>query len=257
MNEEIYRQLEDMGLSEKEARVYVANLMLGPATVQQIANQAEIKRVTAYVILESLSNLGLVAQTSHGKKTFFSAEDPVSLRRLLDKKERELQQQRDNLSGILSELQALKSIPSESPVVKFYDGVEAIRTIMGSFLELHKDEKDKTICAFSNLDQLHDYFPEISENMTNPVRVKSGFSSRVIYTTKRGPILANTDSDTNRNSRYVSANVYPVTGDITIIGNHVLILSFSGNQPIAVSLTSKNIADSFRAIFAMSWDAIV
>jgi sugar-specific transcriptional regulator TrmB len=51
MNEELIGQIEELGLSNKEARVYVANLMLGPAGVQQIADASGIKRVTTYVIL--------------------------------------------------------------------------------------------------------------------------------------------------------------------------------------------------------------
>src|SRR4051812_25054594 len=83
MNDELIASIEDLGLSQKEARVYLANLMLGPATVQKIADQSGIKRVTTYVILESLNNLGLVSQSTKGKKTYFVAEEPSHLRRLL------------------------------------------------------------------------------------------------------------------------------------------------------------------------------
>lgn len=253
MNEELLRQLEDMGLSEKEAKVYVASLMLGPATVQQISTQADIKRVTTYVILESLASLGLVSQTSHGKKTYFTAEDPSSLKRLLDKKQQELSEQRKNFDTLLPDLSALQSIPAESPTVKFYDGAEAIRTIMATFLDQHKDEADKTTYAFSNLDQLHTFFPEFKKQLTNPERVKAGFSSKFIYTTERGPILADSDDRSNRDSRFVDPARYPLKGDMTIVGNHVLILSLSASRPIAVSLDSKDIADGFKAIFDLAW----
>lgn len=254
MNEQLLRQLEDMGLSEKEARVYVASLTLGPATVQQIANQADIKRVTTYVILESLANLGLVSQTSHGKKTYFTAEDPSSLKRLLDKKQQELTQQRKNFDNLLPELSSLQSIPAESPTVKFYDGAEAIRSIMANFLDQHKNESDKTTYAFSNLDQLHEFFPEFKEQMTNPERVKAGFDSKFIYTTNRGPILAESDDRTNRISKFVDPKLYPLKGDLTVVGNHVLILSLNSSKPVAVSLDSKEIADAFKAIFALAWN---
>lgn len=255
MNEQLLRQLEDMGLSEKEAKVYVASLMLGPATVQQISTQADIKRVTTYVILESLANLGLVSQTSHGKKTYFTAEEPASLKRLLDKKEEELVDQRKNFDGLLPELASLQSIPAESPTVKFYDGAEGIRTIMTSFLEQHKGNRDKAIHAFSNLDQLYAFFPDIEENAANPERLRTGYTSKFIYTTKRGPVLKETDNLRNRESRYVPIEKYPLNGDITVVGSHILMLSFSSAKPIAVSLESIEIADGLRAIFSLAWDA--
>lgn len=255
MNEQLLRQLEDMGLSEKEAKIYVASLMLGPATVQQIATQAEIKRVTTYVILESLASLGLVSQTSHGKKTYFTAEEPSSLKRLLDKKQQELAEQRKNFDSLLPDLTSLQSIPAESPTVKFYDGAEGIRSIMTSFLEQHQGEKDKSIHAFSNLDQLYAFFPDIEENSANPERLRTGYTSKFIYTTKRGDILKDSDTQSNRESRFVPLDEYPLNGDITIVGSHILMLSLTSSRPIAVSLDSKEIADGLRAIFALAWVA--
>ena len=255
MNEQLLRQLEDMGLSAKEARVYVASLTLGPSTVQQIANHADIKRVTTYVILEALANLGLVSQTSHGKKTYFTAEDPSSLKRLLDKKQHELTEQRKNFESLLPDLASLQSIPAESPTVKFYDGAEGIRAIMTSFLDLHKSEKSKEIYAFSNLDQLYAFFPDIEESFANPERIRAGYSSKLIYTSVRGPILQPSDKERNRQSCYVPIDKFPLKGDITIVGSHILILSLTTSRPIAISLDSQEIADGLKAIFDLSWDS--
>ena len=44
------KKLEAVGLTEKQAKVYVAALFLGPAAVQRIAEQAEVNRATTYVI---------------------------------------------------------------------------------------------------------------------------------------------------------------------------------------------------------------
>src|SRR6185369_9751717 len=103
-------------------------LMLGPATVQKIADQSGIKRVTTYVILESLNNLGLVSQSTKGKKTYFVAEEPSQLRRLLQKKEQAIKEQQSHFDAILPELNQLKTLPTESPNVRFYDTAEGIRT---------------------------------------------------------------------------------------------------------------------------------
>ena len=51
---EIQDVLKSIGLDDKEARVYMALLELGTATVHPIANKAEIKRPTTYLILEQL-----------------------------------------------------------------------------------------------------------------------------------------------------------------------------------------------------------
>lgn len=255
MNEEIYRQLEDMGLSEKEAKVYVASLTLGPATVQQIANQADIKRVTAYVILESLSNLGLVAQTSHGKKTFFSAEDPASLRRLLDKKEQEIKQQRKNLSDLVPDLYSLQKIAIDTPVVKYYDTVEGLRTVIGSFMINVAASEADYIYGLSNVDKVEKFFPEIAKNQGNPDRIKAGKHSLFIYTSERGPIYKHSDKQANRESRHVSIDKYPINGDLTIAGDYMLFLSLDADKPFGVTIKSSALAAAMRSMFELAWIA--
>ena len=49
------KQLKSLGFSEKEARVYLALLELGPSTTTEIARKSKINRTTGYDILESLA----------------------------------------------------------------------------------------------------------------------------------------------------------------------------------------------------------
>ena len=253
MNDELIASIEDLGLSQKEARVYLANLMLGPATVQKIADQSGIKRVTTYVILESLNNLGLVSQSTKGKKTYFVAEEPSQLRRLLQKKEQAIKEQQKNFDAILPELNDLKTLPTESPNVRFYDTAEGIRTIMDSFLEAHKDEG--TLYGISNIDQVNAFFPEIERNSSNPQRLKSGIHSKFIYTSKEGAVLKATDAERNRDSRFVPADAYPLTGDVTIVGDNIVMLSLVGNKPIGITIKSSELSKSLKAIFDLAWES--
>jgi sugar-specific transcriptional regulator TrmB len=65
-----------LGLSEKEAAVYLATLELGEDTALNIAEKSQVNRTTTYVILEKLMKLGLASTVERGKKTVFVAEDP-------------------------------------------------------------------------------------------------------------------------------------------------------------------------------------
>lgn len=53
-------KLKNLGLNEKEARVYLAALELGEASVQEIAQKSGVKRVTAHVAIEKLKTEGLL-----------------------------------------------------------------------------------------------------------------------------------------------------------------------------------------------------
>lgn len=253
MDEQIIKSIEDLGLSQKESRVYLANLALGPATVQQIADRSGIKRVTTYVILESLANLGLASQTAQGRKTYFNAEDPVALRRLLEKKEQEVKEQRESFNDLLPQLKTIRSLPKEAPGVRFYEGAEGIKSIMSSFYEAHPETKETR--GITNLDQLYSFFPEFENAGGNPTRVKAKVKSRVIYTTKKGPILKEHDKKMNRESRFVPLDKYPISGDWSMVGNHIVMLSFTGTRPIGVTINSEELAKGMMAFFDLAWES--
>ena len=255
MDEQLISNLQDLGLSEKESRVYIANLMLGPSSVQRIADQAGIKRVTTYVILESLVSLGLVSQSVKGKKTFFIAEDPISLSRLIAKREEELKDQKSNFDSILPQLKNLKNSPTDVPSVRFYDSAEGIKSIVKTFYRSLEAQGIDTVYGFTNLDQLYAFFPEFRESSSNPTRVRSKVKSYMIYTSKEGAIFGDTDKTTNRTSRYVPIDKYPLSGDVSILGPYLIMVSMVGSKPIGITIRSEELAKGMLALFQLAWES--
>ncbi|OHE33815.1 MAG: hypothetical protein A3J94_16070 [Syntrophus sp. RIFOXYC2_FULL_54_9] len=70
--DELKKQLEHLGLSDKESKVYLAALELGPTPVQDISHKAHVNRATTYVMIESLSARGLMSTFQKG---VWSAKD--------------------------------------------------------------------------------------------------------------------------------------------------------------------------------------
>ncbi|MBU4360895.1 helix-turn-helix domain-containing protein, partial [Patescibacteria group bacterium] len=68
--------LQDIGLSELEAKVYLATLELGNTSVMQIAKKAEVKRPTCYLSLDNLFEKGFVTKIQKKSTTLYSAEKP-------------------------------------------------------------------------------------------------------------------------------------------------------------------------------------
>ena len=97
-------QLKNIGLSDNEAKVYLAMLELGPSSVVDIARKAEINRPTAYVQIEFLKKRGLVSTQTKGKKQLYIAESPEHLGGLLDSQLHEISINKETLSGLLPNL---------------------------------------------------------------------------------------------------------------------------------------------------------
>lgn len=77
--EHLVTHLKELGLTEKQARVYIALVELGRGTAYAIAKQADIKRPITYVILDELRLKGLALKVPHSKKQLFIAREPSEL----------------------------------------------------------------------------------------------------------------------------------------------------------------------------------
>lgn len=69
----------NIGLSTKAAKIYLAALELGEASVQRLAQKSRIKRTTLYYILDELIETGALICTKVGKKVYYIPEQPATL----------------------------------------------------------------------------------------------------------------------------------------------------------------------------------
>ena len=56
--------IKNLGLTTKAAKIYLAALELGEASVQQLAQKSRIKRTTLYYILDELVEAGACAKVN-------------------------------------------------------------------------------------------------------------------------------------------------------------------------------------------------
>jgi len=244
------KTLEDLGLSEKEAGVYLACLELGPSPVQKIAQGAEINRVTAYVILENLVKQGLASTTQKGKKTLFTAEEPEQLSALLNKMKEDLERKKEALNEAMPELKGLLKIAGKKPIVRVYEGKEGLKALQKEYIKSMKTGSE--VSAFVPVDELYKVFPP--KEGVKPQRVKKRIKARVIYTSKKGAILESSPREL-KEARYVPSDKFPFTSGFDIYGtDKVQLINFKDGL-VGVMIESKELHDTFKIIFELAWEA--
>ncbi|MBX4204844.1 MAG: ArsR family transcriptional regulator [Candidatus Doudnabacteria bacterium] len=242
-------QLKNIGLTENEAKVYVAMLELGPAPVAEIAKKAGINRPTAYFQLESLKKLGLVSTQNKSGKELAVAESPDQLEILMDKESKLLEQKKSELSGILPGLQTMFSLGDDKPVVRYFEGRDGVLTMQDVFIK----SKPKEVLSIVNADAVIDLIPTHPETHT-PRRVKLKIKSKMIYTSKKGHFLKS-DPKLLRETKHVNPKALPFDCDVAIYGNNVSITAFKGKLS-GVIITHEQVANSFRALFHLLWQTV-
>lgn len=240
--------LKNIGFSDNEAKVYLAMLELGPATVIDIARKAEVNRPTTYVQIESLKQKGLASTQTKGKKHLYIAESPERLEFYLDSELKDVEQKKDELGKVLPDLEKLYSSLGSRPQVRFFEGKEGLKAIMDILLKSGVTE----IVSISSLDSMLKVFPKHLEEYS-PERVKKGIRSRFLYSYSGGPVLRDSDERMLRESRFIPSNKMPFSSDITVFANNVSIISFEGKIS-GVLIEHPEIAKSFRQFFNFLWN---
>ncbi len=243
------KELQKLGLSDKEAKVYLSSMELGPSPVQNIAGKAGVNRATTYVMIESLIGRGLMSSFEKGKKRFFTSGSPDHLLALLHKEEVEIKEKTRQFEEILPELKTLFAAAEEKPRLRFFEGAEGLRAIQDDILKSKYESFEEVVA----LDEFYKIFPPDDKDHRKKLSDKTkDMSFRLIYTTAKGKSLSSKEG--RRERRYIPPEKFPFSTDLVIYGQKVAIGVCKG-KIIGVIIESKEISETLRAIFNLAWDA--
>lgn len=241
------KELQEFGLLEKEARVYLASLEIGKATADELSKHAQIKRPTTYVQIESLIKKGLMSTYEEGKKTYFTPESPEYLRRLFEKKRSELELKESELEKLLPGLKDLFEHAGERPRVRFFEGKGGLITMREEILKTKTGEMK---VMFSHPDLLQ-VFPEEELNDFTKRRIQKGVHVKLLYTRKEGRFKEPTPQLTEE--RYIPEKLFPLESFLYLYDNTVALASLKG-KIVGVIIENKEIARSINSVFELAWE---
>ncbi len=238
------KELQKAGLTDKEAKVYLAVLELGEANIARIAQKSKVKRATVYLAVDSLKEKGLLSVAQKGSKTFFYAEDPRNIQKQLKEKE-------EAVSKIMPELLASFSFLDKKPNTRYFEGKSGIKQVFEDMLN-YPNQEILTMYAeqykFFSDKFFFDYF--IPERKKKKIWVRSIFPDnpemRALY---------EENSNHFRQSKFVSNKKFNLKVEIALYGkNKIGILSFK--EEFGLIIESQDIHDSLKGIFEVMWDVL-
>jgi len=97
--------LRDLGLSEYESRTYRSLLDQGPSTAKELSSSSEVPMGRIYDVLNGLEGNGLVrSQAASRPKKYIAVEPDTALDRLVEARQRELDQQAERYESVAANL---------------------------------------------------------------------------------------------------------------------------------------------------------
>jgi sugar-specific transcriptional regulator TrmB len=245
--------LTGAGLSEKEAKIYLATLELGSAAAVAIARKSGINRGTTYLIAENLMLRGLMSSVERNGTRHFSSEPPSHLLARIEKESLTVNDRRASLAAALPELEAMVKCGLPRPSVRYYEGLmglEAMRQI------LYRARRDEVLSAV-DLDSARDHIPV--ENIRAHQRMMKTYDlgGRVLYTcsdTTNEETLSHSVSAKTHEHRRVSYEDFPFAGEVVIFGNTVALISYS-DRIVGSIVEHRDFARTMRSLYELAWKA--
>lgn len=242
--------LQELGLSSKEANVYLALLRRGPSSVRQLAEAAGVNRGTTYDILKSLQEHGVVSFYDKDKKTYFVAEEPESIKHLLEDRKKSLQHLHQQFDSVLPQLSLIaNSSNGTKPVARYYHGAKAIRSIL---LEVLADvellaKREYFVYSSSAIAQhLYEAIPDYTKR-----RIEANVSVSVIAFGAGGTV-----KEELAERRWISNDEVAPTYTI-IFGNKTAFISLDDqNHPQGVILEDPSLSKTQTLLFKSLWDTV-
>lgn len=247
MFEDFHERLVDIGISEKEAAVYLALLHSGAATADQTAKRAGLNRSTTYVQIERLMEVGLVTTFKQGKKTFFAAESPNNLERLIDMKVQKLEQDKANIAAFIPELEKLYSASGNRPIVRLYEGKEGIVSLRNLILE----SKQKDIYVVTDIERFQKMYTTKELAAYSKERARRKLRTHVLYCAEDA--TASLTAVPPQKLKRISHRDFPFESDVYVFDDYVAFASY-GTYAHGVLMQGAHLAATMRSLIQMVWE---
>lgn len=241
-------ELERVGLSKNEIKVYKALLDLGSSQAGKIAEKAGIHRRASYDALNRLIEKGLVSFAIKNGVKYFEAANPEKLKDILSEKEQEIKREQAAVTGILPDLMSKYKATKSRLESNIYKGKEGIKTVMELILKENKDWL--SIGSTGKGPKILTYFLPgwHKRRLKQKIQLKS--------------LVANTEEGKNRGKEFIKMGLAQVRvlpkeiqqpQTIFIFGNKVAIVLVSMDQPVAFLIDNKEISNAYREYFNLFW----
>ena len=236
-------ELENAGLTTRQAEAYLTLLQLQEATVKDIADKTNESRTHLYDTLKDLIDLGLVAYVVKNNIKHFYAAPADKLIDFLKEKE----------NSILKILPALKNYQQNShkkPLVEVYEDKEGMKTILNDIVRAKKEW-----LAIGSTGQspyvLYDFYIE----RFHKDRVKNKINLKVLFNDTKD---ARKRAEVFSKISLIEAKYLPETqqspATIYIYGNKTAIIMWLAiGKPFAILIENEEISSSFRSYFNLLW----
>lgn len=241
--------LEEIGLTQGEAKVYLALLETGTSATGQIAKQAQVHTSKVYPILDRLLQKGLATFIISNGVRHYSASDPQQLMAFMDEKRRTLEEQERQAAQRIPQLILRQKMQGAHQSAAVFEGIKGIQTLFETMLDEWNPEEGYLVFSPGDEymgEELNRFFLKHHLN-----RIEHGVTVKVIaLKSQRGYYTKKYRGVKNMIFKYTD---HALPAGINIVHNKVSTLIWRP-IPSAFVIESPYVAKEYREFFKRVWD---
>ncbi len=234
--------LREMGLTDAEAGMYSVLLKIGASPASIIAQEAGIKRTTAYSLLQNLKEKGFAGGYYRDDRQFFYAERPE---RVAGRYEKRLKVFIESIPSMVKTGMLREEIHGVHPIAT----VAELKDFYRDILDEYKNKSYSIIGNSENWESLdQSFFTQFRKD-----RAHNKIKTRLLLDSRSAQINPE-DASLLRKWKYVPEK-YDLNGVIDIFDDKVLIIS-TELRSLALVIGVPAMVGMFKVMFQMLWDLI-
>ena len=241
--------LQELGLTDGEIKVYIALLGLGETTSGPIVKEAKVSLSKVYLILEKLSQKGLVANIVKNGVKYFRASSPTRLLDYLREKEDKLKLQENNLKEIIPQLQLRQDSGTFTETAQVYEGLKGIQTARERTLNIMEKGDEMWIIGIANspYNNLAPYFAEYHHR-----RYRKGIKCHYLYNEEaRKPFGETSEKYPLSEVKYMPKEL--ITHAWMEIYADTVTIGINKGKAFSVVIQNQDVANSFKIYARLLW----
>jgi len=243
-------ELHRIGLTEGEIKVYEALLELGECTKTALAKASGIAPSNIYDVTNRLLEKGVISKVEKDGVAHFSAANPRRILDFLEEKHKEIEKEKTVAQSLLPRLLAEFAKAKEKVNVEVFQSWKGMATIFKDLLEECKPGEENLIFGASRgeeSEQADRFFVKYSR-----LREQKGIITRIIFNEELRKRKQRIEFFLKSKKYKVSFLPQVTPAEIMLYKNRTCILILVG-EPIAIRITSQEVANSFKQYFALLW----
>ncbi len=243
MNIDIKTALQEWGLNEREADIYIYLVKNHSNSANEISKSTGILRQTVYEIIGKLESRGLITEITINNKKHFEATPPEKLQTILEEKKK-------IIDSIMPDLKELNKCNNSSSKTQVYFGKNGLKMVLRDPLT------SKTEIKSLHPNYSEKFFQEFFIQNFSVTRIEKKINLKILKSkidTKFQKEVSITNKKKLREVRLLP-DLKEIKASIIQYEDKITLINYNEDNPFAVMIEDKFISKSFELIYNILWE---